>query len=272
MHKTIYDAVQSPTYDSDPLKHMKDVFKYWELLNWSRLAFPSTFRHNEEDNYAIYDTNFLVGQDLNRGAYRITFRLIDMVENETSWDYIVPEIRATPQFDPRALKVLNENKKDFRGEVSDYFYEYETLGGYNNAGGFVTYLSAKNDRYMKQLLEFTADETFNSSTNSVVFDMVTYNGNFNAFIYSGFLFTSMAGGELKVDKFIMPMILDIYYEPNRHVLAAIEIIVVLGFFIHFGESIKKTYKDAVKYNRLENGINHFLNEQQRKDRAKIEPI
>ena len=86
------------------------------------------------------------------------------------------------------------------------------------------------------------------------------------------MFTSMAGGELKVDKFIMPMILDIYYEPIDHALAAIEIIVVLGFVIHFGDTIIKTYRDAVKYNRLENSINHLLNEQQRKDRAKIEPI
>ena len=120
--------------------------------------------------------------------------------------------------------------------------------------------------------EIRGDELYNESTNSVVFDFVTYNGNFNAFIYSGFLFTSMAGGELKSDKFIMPMILDIYSKPLAHVLAAIEIIVVLGFILHFGESIKKTYKDAVKYNRLENGINHLLNEQQRADRAKIEPI
>ena len=94
---------------------MEDIFKFWELLNWSSEAFPEVFLHNEDENYALEDMNYLVGQDLARGAYRITFRLIDMVDNETSWDYILPKIRATPQFDPKANKVLDENKEDFRG-------------------------------------------------------------------------------------------------------------------------------------------------------------
>lgn len=81
------------------------------------------------------------------------------------------------------------------------------------------------------------DEVVNYGTNSIVLDFVTYNGDFNSFIYSGFLFTSMAGGELKVEKFIMPILLDLYSKPLDQLLAAIEIIVVLGFFLLLGESI-----------------------------------
>ena len=109
--------------------------------------------------------NYLVGQDLNRGPYRLTFRLIEMIDNDTTWDFIEPKKRSIPQFDPRALNVIHEEKDDFRGKVTDYFYEYETLGGYNNAGGYVTYFAGDKIVYKKQVNEFLRDDVINYSTN-----------------------------------------------------------------------------------------------------------
>ena len=119
-------------------------------------------------------------------------------------------------------------------------------------------MSANKSTYIKQLNTFLADQIISPDTNSVVLDFVTYNGNHNTFIYSGFLFTAMAGGITLIDKFIMPMKLDIYYNPEDKLTAVIEILVVIGFFGLFYDSILKTYSDAVKYNRYEEGILHLL--------------
>jgi len=91
--------------------------------------------------------NYLVGQDLEHGAYRVTFRLINMIDNPTNWDYIEPKIREVPYFDPNLLHAIGEEKDDFRGEWSDDLYEYDTFGGYNNAGGYVVYLSGDKSEY-----------------------------------------------------------------------------------------------------------------------------
>ena len=115
------------------------------------------------------------------------------------------------------------------------------------------------------------DDAINFGTNSIVLDFVTYNGDHNNFIYSGFLFTSMAGGELKIDKFIMPLLLDLYVTPLDHFIAAIEILVVIGFFILLGDTIYKTWKDAWKYHRHECAIKNLLGVKQRKLRYLIKP-
>lgn len=47
----------------------------------------------------------------------------------------------------------------------------------------------------------------------------------------------MAGGITIIDKFIMPINLDIYYNPIDKVTATIEILVVLGFLGFFIHSI-----------------------------------
>ena len=105
-------------------------------------------------------------------------------------------------------------------------------------------MSADKDVYNQQLNTFVADEVVSFDINSIVLDFVTYNGNYNTFIYSGFIFTSMAGGITLIDKFIMPLKLDIYYNPEDKFTAFIEIVVLLVFFWFFYDSIQRTYHDA----------------------------
>ena len=96
MRLTTFNGVDDPVISSDPDKHMSTIFKVGEGFSWLARGFSQVFTPNEEGNLALFARNYLVGQDLKRGAYRITFRRIEMVDNDTSWDYIEPKIRAIP--------------------------------------------------------------------------------------------------------------------------------------------------------------------------------
>lgn len=115
------------------------------------------------------------------------------------------------------------------------------------------------------------DEAIDHSLNSIVLDFVTYNGNYNTFTYSGFRFTNMAGGEITSGKFIVPLRLDIYYNVEDIVLAIIEIFVCLGFVGLFLDSLLKTAKDSLKFDKYEHGIEDLIGKKNTEIRNRIKP-
>ena len=81
----------------------------------------------------------------------------------------------------------------------------------------------------------------------------------------------MAGGEITSGKFIVPLRLDIYYNVEDIVLAIIEIFVCLGFVGLFLDSLLKTAKDSLKFDKYEHGIEDLIGKKNTEIRNRIKP-
>ena len=82
---------------------------------------------NDEGNRCINPQNYLVGQDLDKpqtGAFRITFRKIEMEDNDTNFEFYEEIVREIPQFEPRHNTISGEFKEDFTGIDTGLFYEH----------------------------------------------------------------------------------------------------------------------------------------------------
>jgi hypothetical protein len=76
------------------------------------------------------------------GPFRVSFRRVDMEDNETNFDVYEKKIRSDPIITPDEPEFRDEQTEDFVGRHSKYLYEYKTGSGHDFTGAYVEYLSS----------------------------------------------------------------------------------------------------------------------------------
>jgi hypothetical protein len=218
LHEGTRIAFEDPVFMSDPDRRITNISRLDDIYYYFSKAFPQSFQtknmDGEEKLYVNKSKNYLVGHNVKRGTYRITLRLCDLTDNDTEFDVFEKEVREISNFNPQRVSIYGEMKEDFVGKESSIYYEYESLGGYNNAGGYVTYFPNEDKALREKIFKFLSDGLINKALNSIAIDLVSYNGESNSFVYSAFVLYFRAGGEVEYSNFIYPFTLQLFDTPG----------------------------------------------------------
>ena len=89
--------VQNPVYIYDPDMSVENIDSFEELLKWMEYSFVTEIVKEHDDGVQyIQNKNYLIGQHLEEGPFRMTIRKVEQMDNETNFDIYEKKVRKDP--------------------------------------------------------------------------------------------------------------------------------------------------------------------------------